>query len=63
MHFYILHGFICDFLEFPSVKSSQYIESGKKEILNLKKVGFVQTVFLVFFFFANSFTAEERLVR
>ena len=51
---YRLYGFICDFLEFPSVKFSwllRYIEYGGIRILNTKKVGLVLAVF--FLNFAN----------
>ena len=48
---YRFYGFICDFLEFPSVKFSRllrYIEYGGIRILNTKKVGLVLAVFFKF---------------
>jgi len=51
VRFFRFYGFICDFLEYPSVKSSnvflQYIKSGGIRILNTKKVGFVKAVFKI----------------
>jgi len=50
--FYRSYGFICDFLEFPSLKSSTIFtvhpEPGGIRILNTKKVGFVQALFFYF---------------
>ena len=49
--FYCFYGLICDFHEFPSVKSSkfsQHIASCGTRILNTKKVGFVKTGFSIF---------------
>jgi len=48
MRIYPFYGFICDFLEFPSVnlsKFSQYIDSARIRILNSQKVGFVWAAF------------------
>ena len=54
------YGFICDNLEFPSVKSSkisQHIKSCGIRILNTKKVGFVKAGFSIF---ANVFYRCEK---
>jgi len=63
---YRFYGFICDFLEFPSVKFSRllrYIEYGGIRILNTKKVGLVLAVFFFNFGKFMSFTTAEKLVR
>jgi len=47
----LFYGFICDFLEFPSVKSSKIFTAHRnlqgKNFKQGKKVGFVQAVFLI----------------
>jgi len=49
--FYRFYGFICDFIAYPWVKSSnfflQYIKSGGIQILNTKKVGFGKAIFKI----------------
>jgi len=52
--FCCFYGFICDFLEFPTVKSSKIFTAHRTQrirILNTKKVGFVKAVFFDFFKF------------